>query len=200
MTARIFLYLIAAWLTAWQCIGAVWYAMNMRIWVYLFAGLLLVCISIRASYNITVSWDGVSNAASYKVYSGAASKTYTTSTNVGNVTNATIGVSNNPVYLAATAMGSTGLESAFSNEEVNDTNVYVTDAVPYYAQALLCSTNNGAKSSRYIILKFTNTISQMPMAFLIISNYPIGTNFTVETNPPTTTQSVETPKPPRPDE
>jgi hypothetical protein len=68
----------------------------------------------------------------YNVYYGAASGTYTNSTSVGNVTNATIGnlVGGTTYFFAAKAVDSAGRESIFSNEAVFTNAVTATPNQP----------------------------------------------------------------------
>ena len=61
-----------------------------------FLGVVLVLAALTASgqaqSSVTLAWnpDAGTNIAGYKMYYGVASRTYTNTNNVGNVTNATI--------------------------------------------------------------------------------------------------------------
>ena len=67
--------------------------------------------------QITLAWDAEDGAAGYKIYYGTASDAYTTSVDVGNVTNYPLTLDDgHTYYLAATAYDSAKLESDFSNE------------------------------------------------------------------------------------
>ena len=91
-----------------------------------FLGVVLVLAALTASAqgqtSVTLAWDpdAGTNIAGYKIYYGVASRTYTNTNNVGNVTNATISglISGTNYYFAATAYDTSGLESAYSNEAV----------------------------------------------------------------------------------
>ena len=71
---------------------------------------------------MTLAWDpdAGTNIAGYKIYYGVASRTYSHTNNVGNVTNATISslIGGTVYYFAATAVDTSGLESDFSAEVV----------------------------------------------------------------------------------
>ncbi len=88
------------------------------------AVLLLVAatLSVRGQTSVTLAWDpdAGTNIAGYKIYYGVASRTYTNTTNVGNVTNATISglIGGTIYYFAATAVDTSGLESDYSAEVV----------------------------------------------------------------------------------
>lgn len=76
--------------------------------------------SLGQPAQVTLAWDNSPspNVIGYKIYSGASSGNYSQSTNVGltnsyTVTNLTEGQA---YYFAATAIGTGGLESAYSNE------------------------------------------------------------------------------------
>ena len=73
-----------------------------------------------AAGSVTLAWDASPDASvtGYRIYYGAASLSYTNSTTVGNVTNATLTglVAGTTYFFAATALNSTNVESDFSNE------------------------------------------------------------------------------------
>jgi hypothetical protein len=68
--------------------------------------------------EITLAWDAnpESDVAGYKVYYGTASRKYTHSVDVGNVTQTTLPVSKKKYCIALTAYDTNGNESGFSNE------------------------------------------------------------------------------------
>jgi hypothetical protein len=83
----------------------------------------LVPSSALAAGSINLAWapSADTNIASYNVYYGVASGTYTNMLSAGNATNATISGLTDGVtyYFAATALDASGLESAYSNEVSN---------------------------------------------------------------------------------
>ena len=91
-----------------------------------FLGVVLVLAALAASAqgqnSVTLAWnpDAGTDIAGYKIYYGVASRTYTNTNNVGNVTNATISslISGTIYYFAATAVDTSGLESDYSTEVV----------------------------------------------------------------------------------
>jgi hypothetical protein len=71
------------------------------------------------SADVTLGWDPKTDSglAGYKVYYGTASRAYTTSITVGNVTSYTVtGLTSGAYYFAVTATYTTGVESGLSNE------------------------------------------------------------------------------------
>ena len=72
------------------------------------------------AHAVTIAWNAVTNVpvSGYRVYQGNSSGLYTRSTNVGNTTQAVINGLSNGVkyYFAATAVNSSGMESAYSAE------------------------------------------------------------------------------------
>ena len=80
----------------------------------------LVPPSLLAATSVTLAWNpsAGANIAGYKIYYGAASLTYTNTTDVGNLTNATVGnlISGATYFFAATAYDASGLESDYSTE------------------------------------------------------------------------------------
>lgn len=89
----------------------------------------LICLFLflasiaNASMNVTLAWDPnpEPDIASYTIYYGTNSRTYFASTNVGNVTCATVkGLDPSQIYyFALTAWTASGLESDFSEEVTN---------------------------------------------------------------------------------
>lgn len=95
---------------------------------------LAVAQSLVADQSVTLAWDPnpEPDVDSYTVYYGTAPRTYPQSTNVGNVTTATVyglreGLTH---YFAITARNTSGLESDFSNEVTNAIPSNVTNRVP----------------------------------------------------------------------
>jgi len=69
--------------------------------------------------NVTLAWDPKtdSNLAGYKVYYGNASRSYSSTVNVGNTTTHTVSsLGPGTYYFAVTAYYTSGTETAFSNE------------------------------------------------------------------------------------
>jgi len=68
--------------------------------------------------SVTLAWNPVAGAASYKIYYGVGSGQYTNVISAGNATNLTIGnlVRGTLYYFAATTVDTNGLESLFSGE------------------------------------------------------------------------------------
>ncbi len=86
----------------------------------------LICLAAfltlpsRAGINVSLVWDSGadSNVAGYKIYYGTTSHNYTSSVDVGKVTQASIAIpsGNKTYYFAATTYDASGLESDYSNE------------------------------------------------------------------------------------
>jgi hypothetical protein len=90
---------------------------------------------IARTPRVTLTWSPSSdtNVIGYKIYYGAASRTYTNLVNVANTNTATISglMSGATYYFAATAYGISGVESDYSNEcsytvPLPKTNIVVT--------------------------------------------------------------------------
>jgi len=101
------------------------------------AGLLTLWLAttpLAAFQSVTLAWDPnpEPDVRAYIVYYGTAPRTYTASTNVGNVTTATVyGLTEGlTYYFAITATNTTGLESNLSNEVTNAIPVAGTNMVP----------------------------------------------------------------------
>src|SRR4029077_15749438 len=85
---------------------------------------LLLPLALRASGQTsgtaTLAWNPSPGpgVAGYRLYQGTASRTSSSTTNPGNVTNTTVsGLTSGLTYFfAVTALGTNGLESQFSNE------------------------------------------------------------------------------------
>ena len=79
-------------------------------------------VAAQGQSSVTLAWNPAAgtNIAGYKLYCGVASRTYTTTNNVGNVTNATVSslTSGTIYYFAATAVDTSGSESGYSTEVV----------------------------------------------------------------------------------
>ena len=86
----------------------------------------LVPSSLFAASSLNLVWNPSTstNIAGYRIYYGPASRIYTNTLTVGNVTNATISnlITGSTYYFTATAYDTANLESDFSNE-VGYTNV-----------------------------------------------------------------------------
>ncbi|HUA38150.1 MAG TPA: fibronectin type III domain-containing protein [Candidatus Sulfopaludibacter sp.] len=114
-----------------------------------------LCCVLRAQ-SVTLAWAPVTNAsvAGYNVYYGPASRTYTNVVPVGNVTNATIsGLTGGATYyFAATAVSTSGQESAYSSE--------VSYAVPNAAPGVQVFTETvKAGITNSITLQFTTNLA-----------------------------------------
>ncbi len=87
-----------------------------------------------ATGSVTLAWDASPDASvtGYRIYYGAASLSYTNSTTVGNVTNATLTglVAGATYFFAATALNSTNVESGFSNETTYTVSTSATTQAP----------------------------------------------------------------------
>lgn len=84
-----------------------------------FAVLLMLCVLPAMAGDVTLAWDPNTEAdlAGYKLHYGNASRNYSTTLNVGNVT--TYSLTSLPpgtYYFAVTAYNTAQLESAYSNE------------------------------------------------------------------------------------
>ncbi len=88
--------------------------------VVLAGWLVLLGNAALAQSTVALAWDpsASGNIAGYNIYYGVVSQTYTNVVACGNVTTATISnlVSGTTYYFAATALNTSGLESAFSTE------------------------------------------------------------------------------------
>ncbi len=85
----------------------------------LFAFLFLMCVAGAGwAASMTLAWDPSAGATSYRLYYGSSSGTYPNSINTGAATSATVTglTSGQRYYFVVTAVGSTGAESAYSNE------------------------------------------------------------------------------------
>jgi len=87
---------------------------------FLLIGFFSFLISYPAvAAEVTLAWDPKTDSglAGYKVYYGTASRAYSSSINVGNVTSYTVtGLTSGAYYFAVSATYSTGAETALSNE------------------------------------------------------------------------------------
>ena len=79
-------------------------------------------VAAQGQSSVTLAWNPAAgtNIAGYKLYCGVASRTYTTTNNVGNVTNATVSslTSGTVYYFTATTVDTSGSESGYSTEVV----------------------------------------------------------------------------------
>lgn len=82
----------------------------------------MICVICQADDRVTLAWDPnpEPDVNAYLIYYGTNSRAYPYSTNVGNITRATVyGLSNGITwYFALTAQNTAGLESDFSSEVV----------------------------------------------------------------------------------
>lgn len=102
--------------------------------------LALTALSAFADVSVPLAWNPSPdvNIAGYKIYYGGASRTYTNSVDVGNVTSTVItGLAEGTTYFfAATTYGADGVESDFSDEAVDvTTNSSSTVMPPPVSQA-----------------------------------------------------------------
>ncbi len=111
-------------------------AKKISLWRLVFT-VIFIALPVRA-VNVPLAWDPSSdpNVAGYKIYYGLASHVYTSTIDVGNVTNTTItGLSVNTTYFfAATTYDASGLESGFSNEATYTTSTNATSTPPVVYQ------------------------------------------------------------------
>ncbi len=84
------------------------------------SSLILIFSASAFAADVTVTWDANSESdlAGYKVYYGTESEDYSQSTDVGNVTQISVGnlQNNTTYYFAVTAYDASGNESGFSQE------------------------------------------------------------------------------------
>ena len=105
--------------------------------------------SAIAATSVSLAWNPSAgpDIAGYKIYYGAASLTYTNTTDVGNATNATVAnlISGTTYFFAATAYDTSGLESDYSAEVVytNQATVTITNVPPPLPSIALTSPANG---------------------------------------------------------
>jgi fibronectin type 3 domain-containing protein len=117
--------------------------------------------SLGHSAQVTLAWDSSQspNVAGYKIYSGTSSGSYSQFTNVGStnsctLTNLTEGMT---YYFAATAVGTDGTESAYSNQ-VNYTVPLSQANQSVYKIAATAGANGSISPSGAILL--TKGVSQ----------------------------------------
>lgn len=106
------------------------HARSFILWLFM----LLVCLSAMADQSVTLAWDAnpEPDVSAYVIHYGTSSRQYPYSTNVGNVTTATVyGLKEGTnYYFAVTAVNTSGLESNYSNEVTNAIPSNVTNHVP----------------------------------------------------------------------
>lgn len=109
------------------------------------AALLMLIPVCDAAAQVTIAWNPSpeSDVAGYRIYVGAASRTYHDSLDVGNRTVYTVtGLQDDrPYYFAVTAYTSSGVESAFSSEITTAT---ITRLAPEDTSILLNAVNHSA--------------------------------------------------------
>src|ERR1017187_11024464 len=107
------------------------FARNFILWGAL---CLLARMPVFADQSVTLTWSPspISSVAGYKIYYGGASRTYTNTVTLGNVTNVTIsGLSEGATYyFGATTVDAAGNESDFSNEATYDIPGTVSNQPP----------------------------------------------------------------------
>jgi fibronectin type 3 domain-containing protein len=88
--------------------------------ILLFVSSVFLFPSLGQPAQVSLAWDTSqsSNIIGYKIYSGVSSGNYAQSTNVGLTNSYTLTnlIEGKTYYFAATALGSSGFESAYSNE------------------------------------------------------------------------------------
>lgn len=117
----------------------------------------LLFSALNASAVIAVlEWDRNSepNVAGYRVYAGSAPRSYSTVSDVGNVTAQTNDFAPGVHYLAVTAYDVDGLESEFSEELAL---AIVAPPVPRFDSNTLAWNGNGSWRVRWITENSTNT-------------------------------------------
>ena len=91
-------------------------------WLLYVCAVVLMGWPAQATVGVSLVWDPSTDPGTtgYKIYYGTASHVYTTSVDVGRVTNATVTVpaANTAYYFAATTYDVLGTESDFSNEAI----------------------------------------------------------------------------------
>lgn len=88
-------------------------------WARVLAFAMLLCAAGSTwAASLTLAWDASAGAATYKVYYGTASRTYTSNVNAGSATSATISglTGGQRYYFAVTALSASGAESGYSAE------------------------------------------------------------------------------------
>jgi hypothetical protein len=108
--------------------------------------LTLIALPAIAASSVPLAWNASSdaNVAGYKIYYGVASRAYTNSVDVGNVTNTVIDglVAGATYYFAATTYDAAGVESDFSNEAMYLVNPSVVPPPPVYLPPTLNALGN----------------------------------------------------------
>lgn len=120
----------------------------MKIWCLTLFALLLLGLGNARAAQVTLAWDMESGAAGYKIYYGTSSDAYTTSVDVGDVTNYSMSLADgNTYYLVATAYDASRLESDFSEE------------ISYTAGASACSYSLSSTGANFNATGGSGTIS-----------------------------------------
>lgn len=117
---------------------------------------LLFCAVNASAVVAVLEWDRNSepNVAGYRVYAGAASRSYSMVKDVGNVTAQTNDFALGVHYLAVTAYDTDGLESEFSEELAL---AIVAPPVLRFESNTLAWSGNGSYRVRWITESSTNT-------------------------------------------
>jgi hypothetical protein len=133
---------------------------------------------LPGTYNVGLAWDRSpdNSVAGYRLYYGGASRNYTNSVVVGNVTTNTVSglASGIPYFFAVTAYDASGSESDFSNEAISvpgqpGVRIGITPA----KQAVLTVT--GLIGHTYEVLASTNLT-----AWTVIGTVTLGASGSVE--------------------
>ena len=102
----------------------------------------LIAVPAFAGTTVPLAWNASqdANVAGYKIYYGVASRVYTNSLDVGNVTNAVVVglVEGTTYFFAATTYDAAGMESDYSNEA----NYLVAPSIPVYQPPTLAPMSN----------------------------------------------------------
>jgi hypothetical protein len=92
-------------------------------WTSPFGGVIFLPLDPASGlpHDVNLAWDPspATSLAGYRLYSGAASRHYSSRVDVGNQTTYTLtGLGEGPYYFAVTAYDALGAESGYSNEVV----------------------------------------------------------------------------------
>jgi len=148
---------------------------------------LFLQLPVHANQSVTLSWNPNSDPSvvGYRVYYGTASRAYTNSVDVGNVTTATLAMpsAGTTYHFAATCYDGFGDESDFSNETILSTPATPPPGVVAVAAATVTVVTNpatlaalprvagqfgvklsGASNQVYIVQASTNLVDWSPVA------------------------------------
>ncbi len=145
----------------------------------------LIAFSLPAhgDQSVTLAWDPnpEPDVSGYIVYFGNASRDYPSSTNVGNVTTATVyGLQEGlTYYFAITATNTAGLESDYSNEVTNSIPSDLTNSVPTISPLVDQTIQENTTTSS---LAFTVNDAETPAANLTVSASSTNTTLVPNTS------------------